>query len=85
MFNLDECTKQIQDLNKKVLNIEESLDISKLEHELSELEDKTLKQDFWDDSASSAKILSRITNLKKKTSDFRKIEKELSMSITILI
>ena len=52
-------------------------DISKLETELKDLEDETLKEDFWQDTKQSNKILSRIKNIKNKVNEYRKIESEL--------
>ena len=51
-------------------------DISKLEKDLKDLEEKTTNQEFWNDS-NSAVILKQITILKNKTEDFKKIDIEL--------
>ena len=53
-------------------------DILKLEDELVALEKQTMDNDFWNDSKNSSKILSKIKNLKNKSSNFRRIEKEIS-------
>ena len=52
-------------------------DISNLETELKNLEDETLKEDFWQDTKKSNKILSRIKNIKNKVNEYRKIESEI--------
>lgn len=51
-------------------------DISKLEKDLKDLEEKTTNQEFWNDSNSTV-ILKQITILKNKTEDFKKIDIEL--------
>lgn len=51
-------------------------DISKLENELSDLEDKTTNSDFWNDSKNSSVILKQITSLKSKIENFKKIKTE---------
>ena len=52
-------------------------DISKLENELKDLEDETLKEDFWQDTKHSNKVLSKIKSIKNKVSEYRKIESEI--------
>ena len=52
-------------------------DISKLENELKDLEAKTLKEDFWQDTKHSNKVLARIKSIKNKVNEYRKIESEI--------
>ena len=52
-------------------------DISKLENELKDLEAKTLKEDFWQDTKHSNKVLARIKSIKNKVNEYRKIENEI--------
>ena len=52
-------------------------DIPKLELDLKNLENETLKEDFWKDSKNSSKILSKIKALKNKCSNFKEIEEEI--------
>ena len=51
-------------------------DITKLENELSNLESQTSNPDFWNDSQNSSIILKKITNLKSKIENFKKVETE---------
>ena len=53
-------------------------DILKLENELKELEKETLKEDFWQDSNNSNKVLSKIKKVKNKTTKYNNIKKELN-------
>ncbi len=52
-------------------------DISKLEKELKDLEAETLKEDFWQDTKLSNKVLAKIKNIKNKVNEYRKIENEI--------
>ena len=52
-------------------------DINLLEKELKELEEKTLENNFWDDSAKSSKVLKKINFIKSKVEDYKKIKIEL--------
>ncbi len=52
-------------------------DIEKSTKQLKDLENETLKEDFWKDSKNSSKILSQIKKLKSKCNDFKEIKIEI--------
>ena len=52
-------------------------DISKLENELKDLEAETLKEDFWQDTKHSNKVLAKIKSIKNKVNEYRNIENEI--------
>ena len=52
-------------------------EISKLENELKDLEAETLKEDFWQNTKHSNKVLSKIKSIKNKVTEYRKIENEI--------
>ena len=52
-------------------------DIANKRIELKELEDKTLEQDFWNDSKESGKVLAKIKSLKDVVAQFSKIESDI--------
>ena len=54
-------------------------DISKIEKELKDLEDETVKEEFWQKpSADTSKVLAKIKQLKGKVEKFKKIENEVT-------
>ena len=53
-------------------------DIPKLESELAELEEQTLEEGFWNDSAKSSTVLSKIKSLKTKCNTYSKLVNELN-------
>ena len=53
-------------------------DIVKLEQELKELEKETMQENFWQDSKKSNKILSKIKNVKNKTTQYHEIKNEIN-------
>ena len=53
-------------------------DIANKRVELKELEDKTLNQDFWNDSKESGRVLAKIKSLKEVTLNFSKIESDVN-------
>ena len=70
MFNLEETLKQIEDYKKRITNISDSLGVPKLITKLGELEKLTLNEDFWSNAEESSKLLSNITDIKKKLSSY---------------
>ena len=58
-------------------------DITNLENELANLENQTNQAEFWSDSKNSSKILKRITELKNKVSQFKKVKTDLDNLIEI--
>jgi len=62
-------------------------DIEKLEKQLKELEEKTLEENFWNDSKNSSKTLAQIKTLKNKTVNYQEIQNELTnlMELTELV
>lgn len=70
MFNLEETLKQIEDYKKRITNISDSLGVPKLITKLGELEKLTLNEDFWSNAEESSKVLSNITDIKKKLSSY---------------
>ena len=52
-------------------------DIPKLETELKDLEAQTLKEDFWQDTKQSNKVLAKIKSVKNKVNEYKTIESEI--------
>lgn len=78
MFDLDEALKNSNEQIKRITDIGNSLNVSLLEEELSNLEKQTESQNFWNDSENSGKVLARISELKKKISSYKTLEKEIN-------
>lgn len=53
-------------------------DIPKIENELKDLENETMKDDFWNGSKNSSVILQKIKYLKGKYNKFNKLKSELN-------
>ena len=52
-------------------------DITNLENELNTLEKQTTENNFWEDSKNSSKVLKRITEIKNKIEQYKKVDNEL--------
>ena len=58
-------------------------DITNLENELSTLEKQTTENNFWEDSKNSSKVLKRITEIKNKIEQYKKVHNELKNLIEL--
>lgn len=52
-------------------------DIANLKTELKVLEEETLREDFWQDTKHSNKVLAKIKSIKNKVNEYRKIDSEI--------
>ena len=52
-------------------------DVANKEKELAELEKQTTQNEFWSDAENSSKVLKKITSLKNKVNNFKKVKSEL--------
>ena len=52
-------------------------DVANREKELAELEKQTTQNEFWSDAENSSKVLKKITSLKNKVNNFKKVKSEL--------
>lgn len=78
MLDIDEVSRQINNLKTKLSDLKESMKLSEVEEELANLEKQTLSQDFWQDTENQAKVLSKISSLKKKVTLFKAVENDLN-------
>lgn len=53
-------------------------DIPNLEKRLKELEEQTTKQEFWEDTENTTKVLSEIKKIKGKYNKYKELKKELN-------
>ncbi len=78
MLELEENSKLLQELKRKLEQIDDSLNVVKLKDDLAVLESKTMEQDFWLDNKNSSIVLRQINEIKNKIETYNKIETELN-------
>lgn len=77
MFDLEENIRVNNEQIYKIEDIGNSINIESLEQELKALEKETEDQSFWNDAESSSKKLARITELKKKITQYSNVKNEI--------
>ena len=77
IVDLDEIIKKNNEQKKRINDIGASIDIQKLQNELSELENQTLNQEFWNDTENSTKTLAKISVIKKKVNEYLNVKSNI--------
>ena len=77
MFDLEENIRVNNEQIHKIEDIGNSINIESLEQELKALEKETEDQSFWNEAESSSKKLARITELKKKITQYANVKNEI--------
>ena len=79
MIELEENSKTLETIHKKLQIWVNLFDISKAENELKDLENQTLKEHFWENSDNSAKVLAQIKRLKSKYLSFKVLKQKFKI------
>ena len=74
IVQLEEIRNELFKIKDDLLSLRETLSIDKSKIKLQELEAKTTKPDFWNDTENSQKILSEISKLSGKIKEFEKLK-----------
>ena len=79
MIDLEENKRKLQEIKNRFLSLENSIGkIEELEKQLKLLEDKTLSQDFWNDTKNSNIVLKEIKEVKGKYTSLKNIKQEIA-------
>ena len=74
IVQLEEIRNELFKIKDDLISLRETLSIDKSKIKLQELEAKTAKPDFWNDTENSQKILSEISKLSGKIKEFEKLK-----------
>lgn len=73
ILQFDEIKLQLSAINPKLKSLKGSLGIEKLKQKINEMENQTACEGFWDDPEESKKILSKISAMKSKVSQYKSL------------
>ncbi len=77
MLDLEENKRDLLQIQNSLADLENTLHISDLKQELTELEKQTLQENFWEDSERSSVIFSKMNMLQKKVKNYETLKTEL--------
>lgn len=84
MILLDDLKTQANDLEKRVNELYDVLNIEKTKKDYDELQKQIAVPGFWDDIENSQKTLQKSKNLEKKINDFKKLKSSLDDIQTLI-
>lgn len=84
MLELDELRLQLEAMRPKVSEMYEACAIEAIQKELTELEEKTTADGFWNDTENSKVVLKKISDIKGKISRYKNLEEKLGDAETIV-
>ncbi len=77
MIQLDEIKSGIANLSEEIKEVGGYIDPASLRLKIQELEDESMKPDFWSDQASAQKVLKRKKSLEDRLSGYEKLAGDL--------
>lgn len=83
MFDLEENKRFLLEIQNRLHELEDALQIPDLKKELTELEKQTLDEDFWSDSQKSSAIYSKMSVIQKKIRAYDNLKNELDNLIEL--
>ena len=78
MIDLEENSRLIEDLQKRIKSIYDSINLDSKKDELKILEEKTFEDGFWSNSSDSNIILKKIKEIKNDIKYYTDIDKQIS-------
>lgn len=73
LIEFDEIKQDLENIKTKLKSLSEAVDVQELRNEIKVMEGETSATNFWDDPKKSQEILSRISALKSKLSDYENL------------
>ena len=77
MLDLEENKRLIFELQNRLCELENTLQIVNLKEELTKWESQTLQEDFWEDTQKSSVVYSKMNMLQKKIKMYENLKSEL--------
>lgn len=78
MIELEENKRLLTNLYSKLKEISESMKIDSIKLELEILKERSLEENFWQDTQNSSKIFSKIKSLEKKINSYENLYFEIN-------
>ncbi len=84
MLELEELRLQLLGLKPQVEELAQAIGCTRMERELAELEERTMQAGFWESGQASQEVLQRISQLKDKLGEYRKLAVLFDDTLTLV-
>lgn len=84
MIQFEELKQMILDMEDDVKELGEAIGTKKLESEIQKLEEQSTKVDFWDDMKKSQKVLQKMSFLKNRLVNYKKLVSLFDDTLTFI-
>ena len=84
LMDFDSVRLLLEELKEKMYTLKNALKIEEKSNTLSELEKETAKNDFWEDTDNSSKVLAKMKMLKSDVEKYNNIENQYEEAVTYL-
>ncbi len=81
---LDELRLKLLDVKPQIDDLADAIGLNPLKEELSQLEEQTTQEGFWNDLAGTQKILQRISRIKDEISSYQKLASSYEDVMTLV-
>ena len=81
---LDELRLKLLDVKPQIDDLADAIGLNPLKEELSQLEEQTAQEGFWNDLAGTQKILQRISRIKDEISSYQKLASSYEDVMTLV-
>ena len=84
LMDFDSVRLLLEELKEKMYTLRNALKIEEKSNTLAELEKETAKNDFWEDTDNSSKVLAKMKMLKSDVEKYNNIENQYEEAVTYL-
>lgn len=84
MLQFEELRLQLESLYSDIKDLKEAVGISKIDQEVKKLEEISSSPDFWDDSKNSTNVLKKISTLKNRLENYKRLKSLYDDTLTLI-
>lgn len=84
MLQFEELRLQLEDQRQKLEHLRASLGLDRMAAEITQLEEQSAAENFWNDQAASQKVFQRISVLKSKIADYTRLENDFNDALMMI-
>jgi peptide chain release factor 2 len=84
IHQMNDVENQAEDLRKAIIEAMERLSLSELSKELTELQARSRKSDFWDNSTGAQETMKRIAKLESRVNPWQELAEEVNEVLELL-